>query len=214
MSQFDLFDDIHNRILGAGSYAEFKKRLSGSACQKCALKSSRTHIVVDRGNPGARIVVVGEGPGENEDLQGLAFVGRAGQLMDRLVREETGLDTNSDFLIINVVKCRPPGNRVPKTEEAQACMPFLNRQLDLVRPAVVLLLGATALKYFDASKTNFSMEQEAGKFFNLENRPGIQFMVLFHPAYLLYNRSKEPLFRRHLRDLKERLLKIPQLSTP
>ncbi|MBI4386356.1 MAG: uracil-DNA glycosylase, partial [Elusimicrobia bacterium] len=89
--QLDLFDVSKNSILTATTYEDFRKLLLASDCRLCALKDSRTHIVVDRGNPSAKIAVIGEGPGENEDKQGLAFVGRAGQLMDRLVREEMGL---------------------------------------------------------------------------------------------------------------------------
>ena len=202
MTQFDLFDAVNNDILGAETYEEFRKRLAFSNCQKCSLKDSRTHIVVDRGNPKARIAVIGEGPGENEDIQGKAFVGRAGKLMDRLVQEEMGLDTNRHFLILNVVKCRPPENRTPQKEEAEACMPFLRRQLELVGPKVILLLGATALKHLSTVRKDFSMEEEAGKFFTLDGYPGVQCMVLFHPAYLLYDNRKEPVFREHLRALK------------
>ncbi|MBI4051866.1 MAG: uracil-DNA glycosylase, partial [Elusimicrobia bacterium] len=145
MTQFDLFDTAQNDLLSVSSYADFRRLLAASNCQKCTLRNSRTHIVVDRGNPNAKILVAGEGPGENEDLQGLAFVGRAGQLMDRLVQEEMGLDTNQDFLIANVVKCRPPENRAPQKEEAETCLPFLKKQIELVRPKIILLLGATAL---------------------------------------------------------------------
>lgn len=204
--QLDLFDPAQNSVLTATTYQDFRKRLANSACQLCTLKDARTHIVVDRGNPDAKIAVIGEGPGENEDKQGLAFVGRAGQLMDRLVREEMSLDTNAHFLILNVVKCRPPENRTPQKEEAAACMPFLRRQLELLKPRVILLLGATALKHLAPERKNFSMQEEAGKFFTLPDYPGVQAMVLFHPAYLLYDNRKEPLFRRHLQTLKQWLI--------
>ncbi len=161
--------------------------------------------MVDRGNPGASVMVVGEGPGENEDLSLKAFVGRAGRLMERLVREELGLDTDRDFLIANVVKCRPPGNRAPQKAEARACMPYLRRQISLVKPKVIILLGSTALKHLSSERSSFSMEREAGRFFEVPEHPGIRFMVLFHPAYLLYDRRKEPIFRAHLRLLGARL---------
>ncbi|MBI4056825.1 MAG: uracil-DNA glycosylase [Elusimicrobia bacterium] len=206
VSQFDLFDTSQNDIFSTSSYEKFRELLAASNCQKCALKNSRTHIVVDRGNPKAHILVIGEGPGENEDLQGRAFVGRAGQLMDRLVKEEMGLDTNQHFLIVNVVKCRPPENRTPRKEEAEACLPFLKKQIELVQPKIILLLGATALKHLAPSKKEFSMEKEVGKLFNLEAYPNIPFMVLFHPAYLLYDNRKEPIFRQHLQELKKWLL--------
>lgn len=147
-------------------------------------------------------MVIGEGPGENEDLQGKAFVGRAGKLFDKIMAA-IGLDTNHDMLICNVVKCRPPENRAPRQEEAAACMPFLRKQIDLVKPKVIILLGATALKYLDPKKKNFSMEEETGKFFQLEEFPGIQFMVLYHPAALLYNAKLKPAMWEHVKKLKE-----------
>ena len=184
--QFDLFDAGANTILGAESYAEFKEKLRDSGCDKCALHAGRTNIVVDRGNPEAYIMTIGEGPGENEDKQALAFVGRAGKMFDKIM-DAVGIDTNRDMLIANVVKCRPPENRSPRTEEAAECISYLQRQIELVKPKIVLLLGATALKHMDKSKTSFQMSDEAGKFFTLADYPGIQFMVLYHPAALLYN---------------------------
>ena len=115
--QFDLFDAGANTILGAESYAEFKEKLRDSGCDKCALHAGRTNIVVDRGNPEAYIMTIGEGPGENEDKQALAFVGRAGKMFDKIM-DAVGIDTNRDMLIVNVVKCRPPENRSPRAEEA------------------------------------------------------------------------------------------------
>ncbi len=202
--QFDLFDAGSNTILGAGSYAEFKEKLRGSGCDKCALHTGRTQIVVDRGNPSAYIMTIGEGPGENEDKQGLAFVGRAGQLFDKIM-SAVGIDTNRDMLIANVVKCRPPENRNPKVEEAGECIPFLQRQIELVKPRIILLLGATALKHMDKTKTNFHMSDEAGKFFALADYPGIQFMVLYHPAALLYNAKLKPAMWEHVRRLRQYL---------
>jgi DNA polymerase len=202
--QFDLFDSGSNTILGASSYEELKEKLRGSGCQKCALHQGRTNIVVDRGNPSAAIMTIGEGPGENEDKEGLAFVGRAGQLFDKIM-SAVGIDTNQDMLIANVVKCRPPDNRSPRTEEAAECIPFLKRQIALVEPKVILLLGATALKHIDKSKTSFQMSDEAGKFFTLPDYPGIQFMVLYHPAALLYNAKLKPAMWEHVKHLRRYL---------
>jgi DNA polymerase len=204
MQQFDLFDTDSNTILEAGAYDEFKKRLVDSGCDRCALKDGRTQIVVDRGNHEASIMVIGEGPGENEDKQGKAFVGRAGQLFDQIM-SAVGIDTNVDMLIANVVKCRPPENRSPRSEEAAACIPYLKRQIELVQPKVILLLGATALKHMDKSKTNFQMSEEAGKFFALTDYPLIQFMVLYHPAALLYNAKLKPSMWEHAKTLRRYL---------
>ena len=200
--QFDLFDETQNQILDAKTYREFKEALGKSNCSLCVLSSSRRTIVVDRGNPSAKVLMIGEAPGENEDLQGEAFVGRAGQLLDELLRG-LGFDTNQDSLIINVVKCRPPENRAPKQEEVTTCNPFLKKQISLVRPKVVLLLGAVALRHIMAEKKQFSMEHEAGNFFDHPDYPGIKFMVLYHPAFILRDPRKKPVMLEHLKRFRD-----------
>lgn len=200
--QLDFFDQTQNGVGAAKSYAEFKERLIASNCTRCELHKGRTNIVVDRGNPASPIMMIGEGPGENEDRQGKAFVGKAGQLMDDLFKE-IGIDTNRDVLIANVVKCRPPENRAPRQEEAKTCFDFLRHQIDLVRPKIILLLGATALKYLVPSKKNFSMSEEAGTFFTAPEFPETVMMVLYHPAYLLYDARKKTPMREHLRKLDQ-----------
>ena len=199
--QFDLFDSTQNKILESKSYQEFKTALIASECTRCPLCESRTQIVVDRGNFNAKVLMIGEAPGENEDLQGKAFVGRAGQLLDKLMKE-AGFDTHRDSLIINVVKCRPPENRAPRQEEVAACHPFLKRQLELVKPRIILLLGAVALKHMIHDKKEFSMEEEAGKFFQHADYPGIQFMVLYHPAFILRDPRKTSVMTEHIRQFK------------
>lgn len=199
--QFDLFDSTQNKILEAKTYAVFRKSLIDSQCSRCALSESRTQIVVDRGNPEAKVVMIGEAPGENEDRQGKAFVGRAGQLLDELMKE-ISFDTNRDSLILNVVKCRPPENRSPKQEEVDACNPFLKKQLELLTPRIILLLGAVALKHVVRDKRDFSMEEEAGKFFQHPEFPGVQFMVLYHPAFILRDPRKKPLMVEHIQRFK------------
>lgn len=199
--QFDLFDFTQNKILDAKTYGEFKEALAKSNCTKCVLADSRRHIVVDRGNLGAKVLMIGEAPGENEDLQGKAFVGRAGQLLDELMND-LGFDTNGESLIINVVKCRPPDNRAPKQEEVNACGAFFKKQIDLVKPKIILLLGATALKHVIKNKGEFSMGEEAGTFFEHPEFPGVQFMVLYHPAFILRDPRKKPLMIEHLRRFK------------
>ncbi len=182
-------------------YAEFKNALKNSGCAKCALHEGRTQIVVDRGNPEAKIMVIGEAPGEKEDLSGTAFVGRAGKMFDEIMKS-VGLETNQDMFIANVAKCRPPKNRPPTHEEAQACFPYLKRQIELVRPKIILLLGATALKRMAPAKKNFSMGDETGKFFEMPEYPGILFMALYHPAALLYNSKLKPAMMEHARSLQ------------
>ena len=201
MMQFDLFDGTKNKILDAKSYDEFKTSLAASNCTQCALSAARKTIVVDRGNPKAKVLMIGEAPGENEDIQGKAFVGRGGQLLDRLLLE-FGFDTNRDSLIANVVKCRPPDNRAPKQEEADACIGFLKKQIALVNPKIILLLGATALKYIVKDKVEFSMREKVGKFFTHPDFQGVQLMVLYHPAYILRDPRKKPLMMEHLTIFK------------
>jgi len=114
-----------------------------AGCTRCPLAETRTHVVFGMGDPTADLMFVGEGPGEHEDLQGLPFVGRSGQLLDRLVFEELGL-TRDRCYIANVVKCRPPGNRDPVPAEIASCRPYLERQLELIAPSVVVTLGKFA----------------------------------------------------------------------
>lgn len=183
-------------LLGIRDYEEFRDALRSSGCRRCALAEGRTRIVVDRGNPGARAMAVGEGPGAEEDASGLAFVGRGGRLFDRLLAE-AGLDTDRDLLIANVVKCRPPANRVPRAEEARACLPFLARQVELIDPRVVVLLGATALARFLPHREKAPMRDVVGRPFEDPAHPGRRFLVFYHPAYLLRDPRKLPEARRH-----------------
>jgi len=191
-------------VTSAPDYASFAARLRESGCRLCALAATRTTIVVDRGNPDAGIVAVGEGPGEQEDLAGRAFVGRAGRLLDELLRA-AGLDPERHLLIANVVKCRPPGNRVPHADEVAACIPYLHRQLELARPHTVLLLGATAHRHFVPAQKSFAMEREVGRRFSLEAWPEVAFYTLYHPAYLLRSPRKKPLALGHLAAVREHL---------
>lgn len=213
--QFDLFDQAQNRILEAPDYRSFRDLLRASNCDRCGLSQSRTNIVVDRGNPDAQVLLVGEAPGENEDRQGLAFVGRAGKLLDQLLAD-IGMDPDKDVLIANIVKCRPPENRAPKTEEAHTCLPYLRRQIALMQPRLIVLLGATALKHLVREKSDFSMDEEAGKIFRVPEFEDADLMVLFHPAYLLYDPRKTQAMRAHLASMTEHLRRhrIPPFGHP
>lgn len=157
-----------------------------SACQKCPLGKTRIKVVVERGNRSARIMVIGEGPGQNEDEQGLPFVGKAGQLLDKIFAS-VELDPAQDIYICNVVKCRPEGNRVPTDEEMSACKPYLLEQIRLVDPQIILLTGATAVRAITGDKRGISKIR--GTWMRWENR---LVMPVFHPAYLLRNASREP----------------------
>ena len=126
-----------------GTLAEV--RADALACTRCALASGRTQVVFGVGDESARLMFVGEGPGRDEDLAGEPFVGRSGQLLDKLMHQELGIDRSRCY-IANVVKCRPPGNRDPLPGEIEACRPYLEAQLDLIRPAVVVTLGNFATR--------------------------------------------------------------------
>ena len=141
--EFDLFDSAYNDVLAASGYVEFRKRLNSYNCQKCPRGKARNHIVIDRGNPESKLLIVSERPGDNEDTLGQAFVGRSGELLDKIMAS-IGLDTNRDLLIVNVVKCKAEIDRGPSAQEVEACFPYLRRQIELMRPKVVLLLGAVA----------------------------------------------------------------------
>ena len=154
-------------------------------CQRCGLAKGRTNVVVGRGNPSASIVLVGEGPGQNEDEQGLPFVGRSGQLLDKILAA-VKLDTQTDVYICNVVKCRPPGNRAPTADEVAACRPYLMEQIRLVNPKIILLTGATAVKGLIGDKRGITKIR--GQWMEWQ---GYLCMPIFHPAYLLRNPSRE-----------------------
>ncbi len=193
--------------VGARSYGAFRKALAASGCNLCPLAKGRTRIVVDRGEPGARILLVGEGPGADEDRMGLAFVGRAGRLLDGML-VEAGLDPGRDVLIANVVKCRPPENRPPKQEEARRCLPYLLRQVELVAPRLIVLLGATAVKYVLPGELAGGLSSRVGRFFLSPQFPGAQVMITFHPAFILRNRSRRPEMVRHLARAADRLAEL------
>ena len=204
--QLDFFDQTTNTIFGATTYEAFRTAFLEHGCTKCRLSKSRTHLVLDRGNPQAKVVLIGEGPGADEDAQGKAFVGRAGQLMDTLFRK-VDLETNRQFLIINVVKCRPPENRQPMADEAETCLPYLKKQLELVKPKLLVLLGATAVKHALGRKEIESMESVVGQFFTSPHYPGITCLILYHPAYILRDPRKTPIFEQHLQQLKAYLIR-------
>jgi len=157
---------------------EVKKELGD--CQRCSLGRVRTNIVFGEGNPKAEIVFVGEAPGGDEDIQGRPFVGRAGQLLTRIIAA-MGLKRD-DVYICNILKCRPPGNRNPKPEEIAACEPFLIRQLEAINPRVICALGTFAAHTL--LKTDVPITLLRGKFHAYH---GIQLMPTYHPAYLLRN---------------------------
>jgi DNA polymerase len=202
--QIDLFDTDLNHVLAADDYAAFKSRLSAYDCRRCTLCYNRTNIVIDRGNPDSSILIISERPGENEDRVGKPFVGRAGELLDKMLH---AIDLNPDrhVLITNVVRCKPEVDRSPTKEEVDACFPFLEKQIALTAPKVILLLGAVAVKWVDPSRTDVKMEDEAGRFYTLPRFPGIQLMIMYNPAFLLRDPRKKAVTWEHLKALKKYL---------
>ena len=150
-------------------------------CRRCKLWPGRTHLVFGVGNPKARLMFIGEGPGRDEDLQGEPFVGRAGQLLTDIITKGMGLK-REDVYIANVVKCRPPENRNPEPDEVASCEPFLKKQIDLVRPEIIIALGKFAVQTLLQSKVPITKVR--GNWYTYH---GIKLMPTFHPAYLLRN---------------------------
>lgn len=158
-------------------------------CDKCPLCEGRTNVVFGMGNPEAKVMLIGEGPGENEDLQGKPFVGRSGQLLDKFLAA-VDLDRNKNVYIANMVKCRPPKNRDPKLEEQDECINWLRQQFKIIRPEIVVCVGRiSAQRLIDK---NFRVTRQHGEFFD---KNGTLFMGTYHPAAILRNpNNKEAAF--------------------
>jgi uracil-DNA glycosylase family 4 len=165
-------------------------------CTACRLCEGRTNTVPGEGDPEAAVMFVGEGPGEQEDLSGRPFVGRAGQLLRTLIREELGLDPAAVF-IANIVKCRPPQNRAPEPDEAAACLPFLRRQVAAVRPRVLVTLGNPSTQ--SLLQTTVGITKMRGK---PVERGGFLFFPTYHPSYLLRNQAALPEGRADFRAVR------------
>ena len=161
---------------------ELKQAVSN--CNKCDLCKQRTNIVFGTGNENADIMFIGEGPGADEDKEGIPFVGKAGKLMNQAF---IGLGINrDDVYIANIVKCRPPQNRVPLKQEADSCLDYLRNQVMIIKPKIIVLLGSTALK--NILGENYSITSSRGKWIE---KKGIKYMPTFHPAALLRDEDKK-----------------------
>ena len=170
-------------------------------CQKCGLAATRTNVVFGDGCETAEVLFIGEGPGANEDAQGLPFVGRAGKLLDDML-EMINLD-RSKVYIANTVKCRPPENRDPLDEEKRMCRGWLDRQMALLRPKIVICLGRHAAK--ELIREEFRISDEHGQWFE---KDGVYYMAIYHPAALLRSESRCP---EAFLDLKEVQRKIREV---
>ena len=155
------------------------------SCHECELSATRTNVVFGRGNINSSLLVIGEAPGEQEDLQGYAFIGRAGKMLDKMF-ELVDIDTNKDCFISNIVKCRPPNNRKPKASEISSCFHWLEKQVELMNPKVVVLAGSTAVQSYLQIKDPISKLRG-----NWVEKDGRKIMPIFHPSYLLRNPSQD-----------------------
>ena len=167
------------RLAAACTLAALDETING--CLACPLGPQRLRFVFGEGLASARILFIGEGPGRDEDLQGRPFVGKGGELLDKMLNA-VGLD-RANVYIANIVKCRPPDNRTPSPEEAQRCLPYLRRQIELIKPAVIVTLGATPLRELLGVSTGITRVR--GQWQRLDMLGGIPVMPTFHPAYVL-----------------------------
>jgi len=179
----DLFSKKED--LSSLSYEQLNAK--AQKCTKCVLSKTRTKVVFGHGPVPCDLMLIGEGPGEKEDLSGLPFVGRAGQLLTQIL-SSINIDREKDIFITNIVKCRPPENRAPEKDETNACYPYLEAQIKLVAPKIILLAGAPATKV--VMKNEEPMSKIRGSWLKL---PGTDIFVMpiFHPSYLLRNPSKD-----------------------
>lgn len=168
-------------------------------CRRCGLCETRTNVVVGVGNPRSKVMFIGEGPGENEDLQGEPFVGRGGQLLDKMLAA-VDLDRKTNVYIANIVKCRPPKNRDPLPEEQEACIGWLRNQVALIRPKIIVCLGRIAAMRI--IKPDMKITREHGQFFE---KNGTLMMATLHPAALLRNPNQKPAAFEDFLKLREKV---------
>lgn len=174
-------------------------------CRKCRLCETRTHVVFGEGNPNGGILCIGEGPGRDEDLQGRPFVGRSGQLLDKILAA-CGFTRIEHAFIANIVKCRPPENRIPMPDEKAACIPYLMKQMELIQPKITILLGATALNGLVDPKMKITSVR--GQWLNWNN---MLMMPTYHPSALLRNPN---LKKDSWEDFKKVVAKYRELVNP
>jgi len=171
-------------------------------CMECELGATRTNLVFGVGSPGAEVLFIGEGPGEQEDRKGEPFVGRSGQLLDKYLAA-IGLDRHKNIYIANMVKCRPPGNRDPRPEEQDICLRWLTQQVRLMGPRIIVCLGRISAQRIIAK--DFKVTKDHGKFFE---HNGILRMATFHPAALLRNPNQKPEALADFLALRDKITEI------
>ena len=171
-------------------------------CTKCELHKTRTNVVFGVGNRDAEVLLIGEGPGEKEDLKGEPFVGRAGALLDDMLKI-IGLSRHDNVFIANIVKCRPPGNRDPQNTEREMCKEWLRAQFELIKPKIVVCLGRIAAA--DIIDNEIKITQDHGKWYD---KNGVKYMALYHPAALLRDPHKKPDTFVDLKNLEKMIREI------
>lgn len=193
-------------FMGEVMYASFEEvRREVASCEKCGLCATRTNTVFGCGDPRATLMFVGEGPGADEDAQGLPFVGRAGKLLDKMIAY-MGL-SREEVYIANIVKCRPPGNRDPRPEEEEACIGYLRAQVAFIRPKIIVALGRiAATRLIDP---DFKITRDHGKWYE---KKGFLMTAIYHPAALLRDPAKKTDTARDLDAIAARLSEIAALT--
>jgi DNA polymerase len=194
VSSLSLFETPAAPRSGPETLAQIRDDLGD--CHRCKLAPTRKTIVFGDGNPHAALVFVGEGPGADEDEQGLPFVGRAGKLLTRMI-QAIGMK-REEVYICNIVKCRPPGNRTPEKDEVEACSPFLYRQIEAIRPRLVCCLGAPAVRTVLGIKEGITKIR--GRFYDFASTKAL---ATVHPAYILRNPREEKILREDFEKIRE-----------
>lgn len=187
LSRIDCLTELQNRA---------------GACSRCGLRKGCAGVVFGEGNPEAKLMLIGEGPGADEDRQGRPFVGKAGQLLDKILAA-VDMERFTHVYIANVVKCRPPGNRAPQSDEVAACLPWLYRQIELVSPRLIVLLGSTALQNLIEPGAKITVMR--GKW--LVSKSGIKIMPTYHPAALLRDPGKKRPVWEDFQKIRDEYLK-------
>lgn len=171
-------------------------------CNKCALADTRTNVVFGTGNPNANVLLVGEAPGEDEDVAGEPFVGYSGKILNDFL-DVVGLSRDKNVYIANIVKCRPPENRDPLLTERKSCLPFLRNQVALMEPKIIVCVGRIAATTL--IDPNFKITEEHGIF---HEKAGVQMVGFYHPAALRYGKNRRPEFLEDMKKLRDKIMEI------